>query len=240
MVNVQTFSRMEKKYMITPEKKELLLSLMGGRLHPDPHGRSTISSLYLDTPDFRIIRRSLEREVYKEKLRIRTYGGEKVFFEIKKKYKGTVYKRRESMTYGETMEYVFGGDLPRTSQIMQEIDYLMDFYGKPKPVMLVSYERDAYFAPDEDNLRITFDTDVRYRSHDLDLTYGTYGKVITEPDSVIMEIKTEGAMPLWLARILSETKTYPGRFSKYGRSYTDMIEKGEASNDRAYETVICR
>ena len=86
MVNVQTFSRMEKKYMITPEKKELLLSLMGSRLRPDPHGRSTISSLYLDTPDFRIIRRSLEREVYKEKLRIRTYGGEKVFFEIKKRF----------------------------------------------------------------------------------------------------------------------------------------------------------
>jgi hypothetical protein len=144
------------------------------------------------------------------------------------------------MTYGEAVEYVFGGDLPRTSQIMREIDYLMDFYGKPKPVMLVSYERDAYFAPDEDNLRITFDTDVRYRSHDLDLACGTDGKVITEPDSVIMEIKTEGAMPLWLAHILSETKTYPGRFSKYGRSYTDMIEKGELSNDRAYETVICR
>ena len=240
MADIKIFSRMEKKYMITPEKKELLLSLMGERLRPDPHGKYTISSLYLDTPDFRIIRRSLEREVYKEKLRIRTYGGEKVFFEIKKKYKGTVYKRRESMTYGEAVEYVFGGGLPRTSQIMREIDYLMDFYGKPKPVMLVSYERDAYFAPDEDNLRITFDTDVRYRSDALDLEMGAFGKAITDPDAVIMEIKTEGAMPLWLARILSETKTYPGRFSKYGRSYTDMIEKGEASNDRIYEAVICR
>ena len=240
MADIKIFSRMEKKYIITPEKKELLLSLMGGRLRPDPHGRSTISSLYLDIPDFRIIRRSLDREVYREKLRIRSYGGEKVFFEIKKKYKGTVYKRRESMTYREAMEYVLGGGLPKTSQIMREIDYLIKFYNAPRPVMLVSYERDAYFIADEDNLRITFDTDVRYRSYDLDLERGTFGKTITDADTVIMEIKTEGAMPLWLARILSETKTYPCRFSKYGRSYTDMIAKGETSNDRTYETDICR
>ena len=242
--DVFIFKRVERKYFLDEDSKRALLALIGDRLTPDEHGKSTVCNLYLDTPSFLLIRNSIDARDYKEKLRVRSYGrvndDSKVFFEIKKKYKGTVYKRRESMTYGEAVEYVFGGGLPRTSQIMREIDYFMDFYGHPKPVMLVSYERDAYFAPDEDNLRITFDTDVRYRSDALDLEMGAFGKAITDPDAVIMEIKTEGAMPLWLARILSETKTYPGRFSKYGRSYTDMIEKGEASNDRIYEAVICR
>lgn len=244
MADIKIFRRREKKYVITPDKKEVLLSIIGERLAPDPHGRSTISSLYLDTPDFRIIRRSLEREIYKEKLRIRSYGtvaeGGKVFFEIKKKYKGTVYKRRESMTCRQASEYLESGASPKNSQIMHEIDYLMDFYASPRPVMMVAYERDAYYALHEGNLRVTFDTDVRYRSEKLSLTENTCGKIITDSDTVIMEIKTDGAMPLWLARILSETETYGGRFSKYGRCYTDMISTEGEKNDGIYETVICR
>lgn len=242
MSDVRIFQRVEKKYLITPEKKELLLSMMEGRLESDPHGRYTICSLYLDTPDFRIIRRSLEGEVYKEKLRIRSYGtpdsDSSVFFELKKKYKGTVYKRREVMSLRDAKSYIDTGVSPLKSQIMGEIDYVMNFYASPEPVMIVAYERDAYFAPNDENLRITFDTGVRYRTDNLDLSLGTFGKRILDDSTVIMEIKTDGAMPLWLARILSESRTYPSRFSKYGRSYIDMLEnnKGEALYVTDHET----
>lgn len=237
MKDLKIFCRVEKKYIIDRRKKEKLLSLMQGRITPDTHGNSTICSLYLDTPDFRLIRTSLEREPYKEKLRIRSYGetshGDRVFLEIKKKYKGRVYKRREPMTLECAKNYVLFGDIPKDTQIMREIDYAMKLYGNPVPRMLVAYEREAYFAQNEENLRITFDTGVRYRSDGLDLSLGSYGKRIIDDDTVIMEIKTDGAMPLWLSHIIDETKTYPSRFSKYGRSYMDMIEnitEGEKEN----------
>ena len=225
------FKRVEKKYLLDRAKKEALLGEIMPMLIPDQYGRSTISSLYLDTPDFRIIRASIEAKLwghpYKEKLRLRTYGvpenGSKVFLEIKKKYKGVVYKRRISLTHADAMGYILGGEKPPDSQIMREIDYAMSFYGSPKPSALVSYERDAFFVRDLPTLRITFDSGVRYRTDDLDLKKGNGGKVLLPEGYTLMEIKTDGAMPLWLSHALDELKIYPASFSKYGKAYDDIV-----------------
>lgn len=225
------FKRVEKKYLLTDFLRDALLEKISPMLLPDPFGRSTISSLYLDTPDFKIIRASIEAKneslPYKEKLRLRTYGtpnfDSRVFLEIKKKYDGVVYKRRISLTYAAAMEYIYGGAKPPDSQIMREIDWAMRFYGSPKPVTVISYERDAFFVRDLPALRITFDSNVRYRNHDLDLTFGDVGKSILPEGFCLMEIKTDGSMPLWLSRALDELKIYPTSFSKYGTAYTDII-----------------
>ena len=123
------FERIEKKYRITAAQKEAVLREIGGRLLEDRFCRSTIQSLYLDTPDHRIIRNSIEAKghsVYKEKIRVRSYGTpgreDKVFFELKKKYKGIVYKRRVCMTLAEAERYLEEGICPKDSQIMREID----------------------------------------------------------------------------------------------------------------------
>lgn len=170
--NVYIFRRIEKKYVISEEQYLALLGIIGERLIGDAHGRSTVNSLYLGTPDYRLIRASIETKnggsVYKEKLRVRSYGissdDSGVFFEIKKKYAGVVYKRRVLMKLSECMEYIACGKKPFESQIMNEIDYAMTFYGNPTPRTLLSYEREAYLAREAPDLRITFDRAVRYRS----------------------------------------------------------------------------
>ena len=224
------FKRVEKKYLLDEDKREALLGVISPMLIPDQYGRSTISSLYLDTPDFRIIRASIEAKLwgnaYKEKLRLRTYGVPtdltKTFLEIKKKYDGVVYKRRISLTHADAMEYILGGAKPPDSQIMREIDYAMHFYRGIRPAAIVSYERDAFFVRDLPALRITLDKNVRYRADALDLTLGNHGKVLLPEEFTLMEIKTDGAMPIWLSEALDGLEIYPASYSKYGTAYADM------------------
>lgn len=223
MKDIMTFRRVEKKYRLNPAQKDALLDIIGPRLTPDVHGRNTICSLYLDTPDHLIIRNSIIARAYKEKLRLRSYGtpsmDDLVFLEIKKKYKGVVYKRREVMTLREAMAYIEAGVKPCDSQIMREIDYAMHFYRQPKPMMLIAYEREAYFDAENPDLRITFDTNVRARETDCRLEMGSQGEYLLPEDAILMEIKTGGAMPVWLAQALSRCGILPGRFSKYGTAY---------------------
>ena len=223
MKDIMTFRRVEKKYRLTPAQKDALLAIIGPRLTPDAHGCNTICSLYLDTPDHLIIRNSIIARTYKEKLRLRSYGtptmDDLVFLEIKKKFKRVVYKRRERMTLREAMAYIEHGEKPCDSQIMREIDYAMHFYRSPKPMMLIAYEREAYFDAENPDLRITFDTNVRARNTDCRLENGSHGEYLLPEDVILMEIKTGGAMPVWLAGALSQYGILPGRFSKYGTAY---------------------
>ena len=236
MKDIMTFRRVEKKYRLTPAQKDALLTLIGPHLTPDAHGRNTICSLYLDTPDHLIIRNSIIARVYKEKLRLRSYGtpdgDSTVFFEIKKKYKGVVYKRRISTTLSKAEAYLQSGIPSEDSQIMREIHYAMEFYRRPVPRVLIACEREAYFDVKHPNLRITFDSAVRYRNYGLSSSegltdsLGSSGKQIL-PDSLsLMEIKTDGAMPIWLAEALGNCKIYPGKFSKYATAYRDILQQG--------------
>ena len=187
MADIYIFKRVEKKYRVDLRKKMELLSMIGEYLVPDEHGKNTIMSLYIDTPDYLLIRNSIDAKVYKEKLRLRSYGtpekDTKVFLEIKKKYKGVVYKRRISLPLDQAYQYIETRNRPEESQIMDEIDYAMDFYRNPKPMMLVSYEREAYFAKDMPTVRLTFDSSVRYRDSDLFLEKGSDGNVTDFPDA---------------------------------------------------------
>lgn len=236
--DIYIFRRIEKKYRIREDQFEALMAKISDRLIPDAHGKSTVCSLYLDTPDFLLARASAEakenRSAYKEKLRIRSYGSPKltdrVFFEIKKKYKGIVYKRRVAMALSEAEAYVKDLEPPFDSQIMREIDYAMRLYGEPKPAMLIRYEREAFFVYDDPTVRLTFDRAIRYSAREPSLlTMGEETRILPE-GQVLLEIKTAGAMPLWLSHALGECRIFPSSFSKYGTSYTDLIKskyKGE-------------
>ena len=111
-----TFARYEKKYVITRSQKAKLLALIGSRLTPDIYGESTVCNIYFDTPDYRLIRASIEKPAFKEKLRIRAYDfpdrDSNVFAEIKRKCDGVVYKRRVAMTYGQAFDYLCGDVYP--------------------------------------------------------------------------------------------------------------------------------
>lgn len=227
MSDQMIFKRYEIKYMLTREQKQELCRLMEHEMIADEHGRSTIQSLYYDTPDYLLIRRSLDKPFYKEKLRLRSYGvateDSNVFIELKKKYDSVVYKRRISMTEHNACEYLQDRKPAEDSQIAREIDYCIRYYGNLAPRVLLTYEREAFYHKNDRNLRITFDENILWRDYDVDLKAGIYGNPILDDDQVLMEVKTAGSMPLWLVRFLTAKRIYKTSFSKYGTAYEGGI-----------------
>ncbi|MBQ6116823.1 MAG: polyphosphate polymerase domain-containing protein [Oscillospiraceae bacterium] len=223
------FKRIEKKYLLSGAQQEALLQRIGSHLRPDDYGRSTVLSLYLDTPDHRIIRSSLEAVDYKEKLRLRSYGrasaDSTVFLELKKKYGGVVYKRRAAMSLKEAERYLESGVKPYESQILSELDWALRLYGRPRGAMLIACEREAWFDESQPDLRLTFDRNIRYREREPGLDRGSAGIALLPRDRVLLEIKTAGAMPLWLAHALDAEGILPGSFSKYGAAYLKSREE---------------
>lgn len=235
--NNNVFERIEKKYLLTEDKFNLLFQKIEPYMSIDKFGLHTICNIYYDTETFDLIRNSIEKPSYKEKFRLRSYGvpgdDSKVFLEIKKKYDHTVFKRRISLSLMEAENYLERGIKPKTdSQILREIDYFIKLYN-PKKKVFIAYDRVALFGKEDENLRITFDIDIRSRTHDLDLRKGDYGKAINNFSGYLMEIKTSASLPLWLARILSELEIYPDSFSKYGAVY-----KQELINERFLEQSL--
>jgi hypothetical protein len=194
-------------------------------MHPDPFGRSTISSIYYDTDDYRLIRTSLEKPKYKEKLRVRGYGKldseSTVFVELKKKYDGVVYKRRVQLPLTKADALLSGKVIDNDSQVLREIQYFMELYN-PRPRVLLSYRRIAYTGAEE-GLRITFDDTVRFRTSVLMMSAGAWGRPILPQGKTLMEIKAPGVMPLWLCTLLNDNGIYPTSFSKYGTCYRDYL-----------------
>ena len=224
------FKRYEKKYILNSEQYKCVKDLLSYNTVPDEYGESLVCNIYYDTPDSLLIRCSLEKPVYKEKFRIRTYGVPKdhsvCFAELKKKYKGIVYKRRLETDYKNAILYMNGGENNICdSQIKKEIDYFKNFYGVLVPKVCLFYKRTAYYDREDRNLRFTFDSDIIYRDRDLELKNGVYGERLLENGLYLMEVKTAGAMPAEFSRLLSELQIYPASFSKYGTAYKSITEE---------------
>lgn len=228
MSATSTFKRYELKYFITPQQKAQLLMLFQGHMVPDIHGASCIYNLYYDTPDFLLIRRSLEKPVYKEKLRVRSYGRAKadspVFLELKKKYKSVVYKRRISLSQTDATEYFTQNSPLHGSQIGREIDYFNSIYPQLAPRMFISYQREAFFDAEDDSFRITFDDHILWRDQELTLCSQSGGYSILPPDTVLMELKVSGGIPLWLTQFLTQEHITKTSFSKYGTAYRQLMD----------------
>lgn len=224
---VYSFERYEKKYFITEFQKNAFLKRIGDYIKPDDYGRYTVCNIYYDTDDWRIIRKSLEKPVYKEKLRVRSYGVPSndgtVFAELKKKYKGIVYKRRITETADGVENFLNGfNNYEDLSQIGKEIYRFQEFY-KSAPKVFIGYDRTAFSGISDESIRITFDTDIRWRNTDLDLRFGDYGDPLLNDSRILMEIKTSGVYPLWLAHALSDIAVFPCSFSKYGTCYNRFL-----------------
>ena len=239
MTYLNTFERYETKYMLTKSQKALLLEKMEGRMKLDSYGRTTIRNIYYDTPDMRLIRRSLEKPVYKEKLRVRSYcladKDSTVFVEIKKKYNDVVYKRRISIKESQAMDWLSGKiSNPLDSQISEEIEYMRTFYKGLAPACFLSYEREAFFPLEDSDLRITFDENILARNTNMSLTKGPYGTRIIPDNKTLVEIKSSGAFPVWLTDFLSENRIRKISFSKYGEYYSSVMRNGNEKGGLRY------
>ena len=222
------FKRYELKYRLTQEQKEKVLDTMSPYMKLDAYGRTTIRNIYFDTDNYRLIRRSIEKPAYKEKLRIRSYAqatpDSTVFVELKKKYDSVVYKRRLPLSEREAMAWVCReARCPRDTQISREIDYFMDFYGKLIPTVFLAYDREAYYDVGGGDFRVTFDDRILCRQTDVRLTSDVYGTPILPDGEVLMEVKCSGGLPLWLVEMLSRERIYKTSFSKYGEAYRTLI-----------------
>ncbi len=228
MASQTVFKRYEYKYMITESQKNTVLKAIEPYMQLDKYGRTTIRNIYYDTDTYLLIRRSIEKPTYKEKLRVRSYGpatpDSKVFVELKKKYKSEVFKRRVSLPCNEAMEWVRGEHhCHKHNQICDEIDYFISYYGTLHPTVFLSYEREAYKTLLPSDFRVTFDENILVRQEDLDLTSEVYGTPILSKGKTVMEIKCSGGMPLWMTEVLSREKLYKTSFSKYGTAYRTLI-----------------
>ena len=223
------FQRKEVKYLLDSRQLDSLMPILTAHMEPDGYFHSSISNLYYDTPDDRLIHRSLAKPQYKEKLRLRSYGvptdDSPVFPEIKKKALGIVYKRRVSMPCTAAMDYLSGLGPGGTGQIFHELDWMLSSYPGLAPKVFLSYERDSWKGKDDDGLRLTLDQDILFRTRQLDLRQGTWGERILLPGQTLMEFKIPGAAPIWLAKAFSEIGIFPVSFSKYGKAYERICKQ---------------
>ncbi|MCI9078526.1 MAG: polyphosphate polymerase domain-containing protein [Lachnospiraceae bacterium] len=221
------FKRYELKYLLTAKQKEQLLEVMKPYMELDQYGHSTIRNIYYDTDTFRLIRRSLEKPVYKEKLRVRSYvkanSKSDVFVELKKKYKSVVYKRRIALPEQQAACWLGGQKpCPLENQISREIDYFFAFYETLHPAVFLSYGREAFYSLEGGDFRITFDENILYRENDLSLESEVYGTPILDKNQILMELKTSGGIPLWMSHFLNQQNIRKTSFSKYGTAYQMM------------------
>jgi len=233
---MQNFKRYEEKYLISREQCTELRKAISGRMEPDCFGDCPgdylVQNMYYDTENWDVIRTSTEKPFYKEKMRLRCYDipnkESQVFLEIKKKYKGIVYKRRVSIPFKElSCRSVRDVAREESSQALREFN----FYMKRNAVLeriYIAYRRAALTAGDHGELRVTFDSDIRFRLDRLDYFNPDEGIMLLPHDSIVMEIKSCGGMPLWMSRLLCENKIFPTAFSKYGECYTGYIRKGRS------------
>lgn len=228
MGNINTvFKRYEKKYLLNGDQYGKFWEVVNQYMQVDEYGESMICNLYFDTPDYELIRTSIEKPVYKEKLRLRSYGVPKkedtVFLEIKKKFKGIVYKRRIALSLQEAEECLKRGTVSEDKgQIAREINYFLEKY-QPVPRVYLAYDRIALFGKEDADLRMTFDFRVRSRKDNLFLEAGDAGELLLPEDNVILEVKVKDAYPMWLIQALEEFQIYPCSFSKYGNVYKKSL-----------------
>lgn len=234
---IEVFNRYEQKYFLDSDTLKKVLAVMDEHMQSDKynsnHNPYTISNIYFDTDDNYLIRTSLSKPKYKEKLRLRSYGipnnESKVFLEIKKKFNGIVNKRRTVLKLSEAYSFITSGIPPTpkeymNKQVLNEITYFLKCYSL-KPKVYLAYDRIAYFEKGNKDLRISFDQNIRTRRYDVSLEDGDYGEKLLPDGLYLMEIKTSKAMPLWLTEMLAKYNIKRCSFSKYGTEFTHQLQR---------------
>ncbi|NIK71322.1 MULTISPECIES: polyphosphate polymerase domain-containing protein [unclassified Paenibacillus] len=241
---IEVFNRYESKYLMDSQSFLEIYNRLLDYMELDEYNKNdqfySISNLYFDTDQHSIIRNSLAKPKYREKLRLRAYGvpkpDAKVYLELKKKVFGLVNKRRTGLTLGEAYEFVRTGVEPdlkpyMNKQVIQEIKYFLGRY-ELQPKVYLAYDRIAMFCKNNRDLRITFDTNIRSRRYDLKLEAGDHGDLLMAKDQWLMEVKAEKTVPVWLAQLLSELGMFRTGFSKYGNEYRMNIRHEERIKER--------
>lgn len=233
---VTMMQRYEMKFILTKDQLVAFQDALKGHMEVDQYGKTSIASIYYDTPDYLLIRKSLEKPVYKEKIRLRSYGlannNKTVYLELKRKALGVVYKRRIALREDIAEEFLNHQEVSlKDDQVTREIAYFRDYLKVLEPKIMIIYDRTSY-AEVNGNIRLTIDENPRYRNDDLNLHTSMDGNLLLPPGSAILEIKVQQELPLWLVSILSKYKIYKTSFSKVGEAYKLMYRNGVQTQER--------
>ena len=235
---IAVMKRYELKYYLNKEQLSYFMKAISQYMEVDKYGLTPIASLYYDTPDYRLITKSIEKPKFKEKIRLRSYGLAKenspTFLEIKRKCEGIVYKRRVSLLEDEANKLIKTKEAGDDEQISRELEAFMEQHPNLEPKYLIIYDRLAYFQKNSD-LRITIDQNPRYRTTDLNLHTSLDGIPLVN-EGAILEVKVQHSVPLWLSKILTEGKIYQTSFSKVGTAH--KLEMSKAHNRLEFVSQI--
>ncbi len=233
------FVRFEKKYVVTRAQRNHLISgfLKHGFTYDlySPNGSTySVYTIYYDTPDYAVIRQSLTRLSYKEKLRVRFYKyplkeNSLVFIELKKKLSGKGNKRRLPLTYREAIQLIDHHQKPTLTdmidiQIFREIDFYLKNYTLV-PFTFIKYDRLA-MMDETTKIRVTFDDNIEYTRIASLENLTDFKSLPQSKDLIVMEIKSLTNYPLWLSNLLTEQKVYSRGFSKFRNTYETLHEGG--------------
>ncbi len=234
-MRIKQFSRFELKYILTREQQDFFASILPEYIEPDSsgdkYGRYSITSLYYDTDDYQAYWDKIEGHKFRRKVRVRIYGNPTAtpetlcFAEIKQRINKTLQKKRVYISYASA-EALCGAsdDIPEETgmsgvdlETVSEIRYLQSTL-QLRPAAVVSYDRMAFEGSEyDDGLRITFDTNLKGRTHDLTLlgTDNGENKFFIPPEWCIMEIKVNYRIPYWLTEMIGKYRFTLRRVSKY-------------------------
>ncbi len=246
---IEIFRRREQKYLITREQYDALLENIAPYMRADRFGEDgqyTVTSLYFESADYKIYFETKNKLKYRQKLRLRVYDyadlNSTAFFEVKQKHKKVVNKRRMLLPLSEAYRYLYTAkedDLTTietsNQQVLREIDYFRKLYHL-KPEMIVSYDRHALHGRMNPELRITFDFNLRCRNGDLQLENGSYGDLFIDDNLVVLEVKVNNSVPLWLARSLQQLNCEQRSASKFCTSM-ELLKNITAETDSIREVI---
>jgi VTC domain len=224
---VKHFNRFELKYLLPVERVPALVSALSPYVRADPHSEGAgpsgypIHSVYWDSPQLRCFWEKIEGLKVRRKLRLRRYGdADDVFLEIKQRVDRTLQKRRVVWPLARVAEAEEPDALDALleesdDRVAREILFLRRTYDL-RPTMGISYRRRAFFARNESDLRVTFDTRVQYHAAEPSVAQlGESGRYVVAPALAVLEIKFGHAVPLWLCKLVSHFELRMVRFSKY-------------------------
>ena len=229
-------ARFELKYVLSLAERDALLGRFAARFRPDtvggPAGRYPVVSLYCDTAERKCYWDAWRGVPSRRKLRLRLYGKpdgsipSATFLEIKHHDGAEGAKRRVLLPLAAALAFVNGGDAPAAGpadeRILGEARRLIAGEGF-RPACVIRYDRHAYRFVDaagNEQLRITFDHDVRVRFDRLDARPADdgCGLPVLAADRCLMEVKGATAAPYDFAADLSTHGIFPRPFSKYAES----------------------
>jgi SPX domain protein involved in polyphosphate accumulation len=246
---METFERKEFKFYVPIDQAMILRDRVMSHMVHDPYcanleqNRYAVRSIYFDTPNLLFYFEKVDGLKLRKKLRVRVYNefkeGSPAFLEIKRKIEDTIIKERAQVNIEETEKLLNGAKLLLRNEdgketfdrvVLDRFVYLINRL-KLEPKALITYEREAFFDPENPDLRITFDYNVRsflnptlqdfYREDDL--------RTFSSPN-FILEVKFSIALPLWTRQMLKDFRLHLQSISKYCNgvdSWADVEQQTE-------------